>query len=217
MAPPSNPAGPFDLDFRGVHEAPGQVVGRQTRRRLGPADREGRLVAVERRGRIGQSGARDPLGVVEDELFERRPDDGGPVRVLRNRQDRHDVSFGGSDVPLPPDLHQGEPQREERRLDRDTSPVGDCMVDGPVPSGHVDRPVDLDGRAVLDTAGPVGPRLPEIHDVTVPGIVRVDVAIGDAPHSLVLSYAAEALPIERGRLHDLEVDPGDLGESVPSK
>ena len=97
---------------------------------------------------------------------------------------------------MPADSDEGEPQLEQRRLGRTSAaPVGDGVVDSPVPAGHVDRSVDLDRRAVLHPPGIVARCTVEIHDFTVPRITRVDFAIDNALQALVLSHPAEALSI----------------------
>ena len=92
--------------------------------------------------------------------------------------------------------------------------VWDGVENRPVPAGHVNRPVDLDRRVVFDLPGPVPRGAIEIHDVPVSWIIRVDLAMGDAPQTLVLSDLSEALTVEGRRLDDLNVDLGDLRARV---
>ena len=115
---------------------------------------------------------------------------------------------------MPPHLHECEPSVEERRIDIRSAPVRDGVIQGTVPAGHVNRPVDLDRRAVLDSPGAVARRVVEIHDVTVPRVVRVDLAMGHAPQTFVLSRQPKALSVQCRRLDHLQVDSGDLGGCV---
>ena len=88
------------------------------------------------------------------------------------------------------------------------------MVDRPVPAPDVYGPIDLYRGAVLNETAVVARRVLEIDDLTMSRIVRIDFTVGETPEALVPPYLAEALTAERGRLHYLEFDAGELRSSV---
>ncbi len=196
----------------GAGEAPLQIGRRRARRRLRLPHGQRRLRGIERGRGIGQVALRYLRVVVEDELLERRPDDGGAVRLVRHRQEGHDVLVGRLQVALPADAHEREAPLEERGLaGTGAAPVGDRVVDRPVPTTHVDGPVDLHGGAVLDVPARVAGRVLDVDDALVAPVVGVDLAVGDPAQQLVAPGGAEAPAVEGGRLHDLQVDACDLG------
>ena len=205
------PGGTRNLDLGVAHPGPREVRGRLPPAGLGGPDREHPARRLARGGRIGQAIAGPGRVVVEDHLLEGRADDGGAVGQGGDGQLGHDVRVRRRDVALPSHADQREPALEERALGRaGPAPVRDGVVEGPVPPGHVDGPVDLDGGAVLDPAPVVAGGAVEIDDVAVTGVVRVHLAGDHAAQALVPAGGAVRLAAEGRRFDDRQVDPGNL-------
>ena len=81
----------------------------------------------------------------------------------------------GTRSPCHPTRTKAKPRSRQRRLGRSgPAPVGDRVIERPVPAGHVDRPVDLDRRPVFDPPSRSAGCVREVHDVLVAEIRRID-------------------------------------------
>ena len=204
-----------DLDLRVADVTPLQVVRPLALRILRRSHRQHAPARLERGSRIRQPPAGNGLGVIEDELLERRADNRRAVGIVRHRQVGDDVRLGRHQVALPSDPDEGEAALEQRRLGRSgPASVGDRVIERPVPAGHVDRPVDLDRRPVFDPPSRIAGCVREVHDVLVAGIRRIDLTGNCAAQQLVLADIPEGPTAERRRFHDVQIERGDLRQTA---
>lgn len=230
-APPERRAGGQEPDggSRGVRVLP---VGRRDGRGrilVALAHREARLSLVRGRRRVRQRpGRRRP--VVDDELLERGPHEGTPVRVLRDGDGEGETAAPGRCGGVPAAPGQGVAQAHEEavagvggrrwivihgrgvvQLDEgeDAAPVVELEEEPAVGLGGIDRPQDVDVRRVLDPTRTVARRLAEIRNHRVPGVVRIDFAIRLADQLLVRAHSAERRAAEGRGFDPSDLDPRD--------
>ena len=91
------------------------------------------------------------------------------------------------------------------------SPVEDIVEDAPVAPARIDGLEDLDIHRVLDSATPVTRSPLQVHDPRVPGIRRVELALGVADQPLVCAHVAEHVALEGRAVPLRDHESGDLG------
>ena len=172
----------FDSNLAGVAIAPGQIARCRSWTRQVATYGELGMRGVEGRRLVTQGRIRDSLGVVEDEFLERSPNDRRAVRVPGHREEGHDVRLRPRQVALPADSDQRESHLQESHFGRaGAAAIGNRVVKRPIPATHVDRAVDLDGRAVFDPSVSVEGSVLEVDDAPVTRVRRIDLTIETAP------------------------------------